>query len=976
MHPRLDPRPNFSVLLFLLLTSAIGCLDGSGGGGGSEPEALLPASTTGVLPAVSGGILLPGAPTAQALDETRWMRSTPAEPGAIDGDGTLLDRLVAVLDPAATVEGVNAVLVANGATVLAMSGGSPILVLRVPTASNLAALVAFAETLEASAVFLDVAVSRTPAVPPPPPTALPLLAVPIPANGETFFASHWPLLRLPAAWNVFGGVEPGRVKLFSASEWGSRTLGPDLDPEIRLLPQDPSEPFAVVEGANDGHYSMGLIAGDLQGAAPGVLPPDTADVYGFSFVGLGFFETMNEFAIRAQELAAQSDGSVAPLVLHFDARYEDDAPMIARVLDALAWRLILAQTPVLASGSFIAITPAGPEVEAGSGGVQTLGAETSPWALSKNFGDLGAFADENGDITDAEAAQFRSYWDALVQANPQLGQTTRALVVEGSDALGVPLVPGAQEFDLLAPGEDVASACLFDCTETDRLFATGPEAAAALVAGIAAYVWALDPEQSVSEVIAATNNRANPWTGQIDAYTAVLRVDDAVAPGESPARSALLDVASGMGVLEPNGIFDEADVDAFLAFFADFASSPFLPGGGLDDYSRFDLNGNGFTGDAVGDDERAAAQPFDLDADRSLGTASVQIDDVFQEFDETALTDLGILCFYAHGPLFAGNPVARDDLLGDACLLRVEIDFASVVEAGELESALVRVLAFSAEADDFVPVEGAEVRITTVNATTAPDDGLTDADGFVEFSVTATGAGAVEIEVEAAAPDQRFATARTTASLDTGSIGTPTRTFEPRAILELEFGDQQVEIEEFGTLVLQESAGDIQYRVEAEVTEERLAVELDVSSRFARDWDAGATLTVNHDGLPPGTVLAPAGVLSGSVSASGGWLGRVGATLLTFVTGQENASCVASGRFRQDPDGSLEWEPDVDDPNPCGFDVEGSGGPLGPATLVATEGFGRTVAVLSVGARGGFVESEDDPTPNLRARWEFSLTGM
>jgi hypothetical protein len=112
-------------------------------------------------------------------------------------------------------------------------------------------------------------------------------------------------------------------------------------------------------------------------------------------------------------------------------------------------------------------------------------------------------------------------------------------------------------------------------------------------AGVAAFVWGVNPNLSVSEVMniirrtaeeRATNTLTPGVTCNevipqpvIDAYAAVL------AAGGADARRVLLDV-------KKNGVFDHNDIEEFLGVYLDT-----LKAGKLD-YSRYDLNGDGIDG--------------------------------------------------------------------------------------------------------------------------------------------------------------------------------------------------------------------------------------------------------------------------------------------------------------------------------------------------------------------------------------------
>jgi len=143
----------------------------------------------------------------------------------------------------------------------------------------------------------------------------------------------------------------------------------------------------------------------------------------------------------------------------------------------------------------------------------------------------------------------------------------------------------------------------------------------------------------------------------IDAYAAALSLDAAVlpTPQSAPVRLAILD-------WDDNGVFDENDLAAFVfAYFDPSTGQPLEPTS--PDFSRFDLNGDGFTGGSRTD-------RFDLDRVGSTqfgqtlySTVTQLIEGQTISFNENTLTDLQILCYYAYSALYTGDPDVRKQLL-------------------------------------------------------------------------------------------------------------------------------------------------------------------------------------------------------------------------------------------------------------------------------------------------------------------------
>jgi uncharacterized protein (TIGR02145 family) len=186
---------------------------------------------------------------------------------------------------------------------------------------------------------------------------------------------------------------------------------------------------------------------------------------------------------------------------------------------------------------------------------------------------------------------------------------------------------------------------------------TGTSMATPQAAGVAAYVWGVNPNLTVSEVMdimrrtaeeRATNTLTPGVTCNevipqsiVDAYAAVL------AAGGADARRFLLDV-------KKNGVFDHNDIEEFLGVYLDVEKAGKL------DYSRYDLNGDGLTGGGRTD-------RFDLTMDGKYSVVEQKIEEDTVYFHESNVTDLQILCYYAYSDLYRGDESERNKLLSTLC---------------------------------------------------------------------------------------------------------------------------------------------------------------------------------------------------------------------------------------------------------------------------------------------------------------------
>lgn len=228
------------------------------------------------------------------------------------------------------------------------------------------------------------------------------------------------------------------------------------------------------------------------------------------------------------------------------------------------------------------------------------------------------------------------------------------------------------------------------CTHSGGIYSfTGPDStglacgtsmASPQVAGLAAYLWSLQPSLTSFDIqkrlIAngqqyPSNDEDVAKTPVIDAYATILTTDFAETPSEAPTRMSLLDVAGGNNDAG-DGIFDENDLQAFINQFASRK-------GEKADYSKYDLNGDGFTG---GDRQSR----FNLDITLENNKVAGEYKKLYRHietsglighemsFDENKLSDLDILCYYAYGPeegLYRGNSSSRESILGKICTSRL-----------------------------------------------------------------------------------------------------------------------------------------------------------------------------------------------------------------------------------------------------------------------------------------------------------------
>jgi hypothetical protein len=197
---------------------------------------------------------------------------------------------------------------------------------------------------------------------------------------------------------------------------------------------------------------------------------------------------------------------------------------------------------------------------------------------------------------------------------------------------------------------------------------SGTSMAAPQVTGLAAYLWSLRPNLTSDQILSHIINNAEktvrdstPLSNSpvIDAYATMLSADQPKSTDseteyrkQAPARLAILDVNN-------DKVFDILDVQNLLIslFALNTGISPTAP-----DYSRWDLNGDGFTGGA----NHTARFNLDLDYD-SNGGAKYGLVKAFPNgrpvvaLDETKVTDFQVLCYYVNSKLFNNSDLAKVD---------------------------------------------------------------------------------------------------------------------------------------------------------------------------------------------------------------------------------------------------------------------------------------------------------------------------
>lgn len=742
--------PSLAMLPLLVLFSA--CGDNTPNSPEEDPPFVIPAFER--IPADPSGILLPGDPESSALSATRWMSPTPAGSEQVGDNGLILDRLTAGFHIDATVAEVNAALSASNATISSMCGGNPVVSLRIPAVADEDALQAIAESLTATGAFVYAGVARTvvPVVP-----AGDVLAV-IPPNADPFWYQE--AMKLFAAWNVRDGVDGSLQTLIYTTDYFPHENGVD-GVGSNLLFLDGSG--LTAPDIDSGYHSAGLMAGRFDGPAPGVATHSDVFVLAMHAFGLSHVELIHELAAQLGDVGEER------FLLHTPHLYFDvDEPFDTfqrgdRAVDALNWRIAVHVTQGLHDPDVLHVVPAGEDVFDRADAADYM----SPWAMAARIDNLLEFAEAGGET---EAAKVRPLWEAYSQVFPAVTAPLANVLIVGaaSNPEGLRLPTSAAGADLLAPGENVYGACAVDCEADGLKSRGGTPTASSLVTGLAAYMWSLKGDLTSQEIV---NKMERAASGRfLDAYASVLAVDSAVGLVDGLARLALLDVTGYSLGSQPNGIFDEYDIEQFLTFFESFEVERELNGVFMD-HSRYDLNGNGYTGGDPDETSFPTRGWFDLDAAAgpAWNTVTQTIGATNVTFDEQGVTDAEILCYYAHSPIYRGLETVRDELLADTCnAVVLEVTFPDQVVLNVANTMTITV--GTPEGNDLVGEPGVQIELSVFGGMADPFTGTTSAEGLFSSTITATTSGQLSVTITATLADDQVLTKTVVASVGEYSL--------------------------------------------------------------------------------------------------------------------------------------------------------------------------------------------------------------
>ncbi len=638
-----EPLGTYTAYLAAVVTG--GLRDGALG-----PGELL-AFTTTSFTFGAGGILLTGDPVAPAVGATSdYSGTTGVAEAQISTDAagreTARTQIEIAFRPDATVGQVNTALTAIDGRIVSMLRGVLILLVEIPDPGSIAGLDAVAARVRAFPGVRDVRPQHFYAT-----EVLPSNYTPTSSDLDKI--DHLIAVRTPAAWNTAAALAlpaATRPTFIVADNFGGGSPGAPFD--VSDVPGD----FATGRLDRHGYHVLGIIAATQggntsnTGLVTGLLPGRTA---------------VRVVDQRRRRPAGDVQNGILTLVRTLTGNIV--------VNTSLGFSCGTAAQAAVNCTAANAVSEAASWLEKIRG---TADRAVAGAGLERRF--LHAASGGNTDASGRDSRTSSAFAAAALRTDivsndgVALPAATNTLVVEDHVTLPGTVVsrgclsPGSKRVsprsaatnlaNVSAVGTDVWSMTNASTTAGNL---SGTSMATPQAAALAGWVWALRPSLTPAQVRTIITDTAVDLSAgcapddvpapSLDVYAAVLGTD--IATNDAPVRLTLLDVASP-GAATPDGVFADDDLVRFAQAFAAVTGTP--------TYSRFDLNGDGFTG-------AGQLTSFDLNFDRQLQTASYIAGGATVSLNERQLADIEILCFYAFSPLYAGTTAGRSAAIGSAC---------------------------------------------------------------------------------------------------------------------------------------------------------------------------------------------------------------------------------------------------------------------------------------------------------------------
>jgi len=618
-------------------------------------------------PLAPTGVLLGGDTSAVADTVVYDLDPTPASESEIGDNGFMTTRLDAIISPNSTVGQVNSALDSIDAKIISMNEAKLMMTLIIPAVTSKAEADSLGEILVNSGAFLFAYGTFTANISllPGDSRAPASISAVLPPS-DTLNMQALIKMKMPAAWNVKEMAGSfGQVTVVVADEFYSESPHADIPSQVFMPTSGGVSNIANSVGfypGNHGFHIAGIIGAKFDnlrttGVHPG--PASRLKITSLALDGLSASEISDAIA---------SNLPTGPFILNTSLGFFGDmsvTPKLDRILTAIGWRIQLDDAGRY--DNFLHIASAGNEGQ--NNDESRFAVWNSQFALAAGFNDPYDLIDP-----DSLTAFQKFRLDLLIATYTLVDPLATAklnniIVVGSSDTAGVESSFSNPGSPVRVLGEAVAGPCAKadnssdpdDCRSVGgALIArySGTSMATPLVAGLAAYMWNLKPSltpAATKNIILHVYNTMQGGTGILNAFACCLALDDNLATAK--VRKELLDVSGSTGAPGSDGVFNEKDIQLLLNKFLEFENSR-PAGSNTPDYSRYDLNGNGITGDSL----KKAGFDLDVNTPPQLGTVTKEVCGLSRQFNELALSDYDILMYYAFSSLFTGNIIVRNEL--------------------------------------------------------------------------------------------------------------------------------------------------------------------------------------------------------------------------------------------------------------------------------------------------------------------------
>jgi hypothetical protein len=586
--------------------------------------------------------VLPGDPERPAVGQLPDFGPVFTLDTSIEADGLILDRMIAGIDPDASLADLNAALERHDLGLSLTRSDREWVELSMSRREERAEIEELATAVmdEVAFAWVEPAIANRPE-----PTVADSGEKSLVSNEVLTLNPYLQTSRFVSAWNLAAAAGRGEIPTVLVLDGfvdvtghpaiSALEFGPNESATLRGGPQSPDDTDFQYNG-NHGFWVAGVLAADPDATAPTGTSPDPTRLMRLRGVQGYASNLANVEHLRTQ--IPPAGNVVVNMSLGYVKKGFVDGPA------AIAWRRMM-----LEAGDRLVVA-----CTAGNSGLERPAADArrnSDCTAQASFDDLRTV------VAASSRDSFNVLWNSETTQDPAMARRAGSTwIVGNSNASGGRSATSTPGETIRMIGEQILGPCVLDDNICDNgnYLSSGTSAASPQVAGLAAYVWALEPSLTAAEVFELVNAHYDGrW---VNAFAAVMHI--------AAYRPAFTGLATLVDV-NADGRFDAADLGIVLTALE--TNHIATPNSAIaeQDFARTDLNGDGYT-------RRDTGAPFAFVPARSptFGTHRYRFapDDVDVVLDETAITDLELLCAAAYSNLFAAEEVeARDALLRLDC---------------------------------------------------------------------------------------------------------------------------------------------------------------------------------------------------------------------------------------------------------------------------------------------------------------------